>query len=423
MPDAERKTARTTLGLLLVIYVVNHIDRQVMYILAEDVKADLLISDAQLGWLMGGAFAIFYTFAGLPIARLADRGNRTRIITISLLLWSAMTVASGTARGFMGLLAARVGVGVGEAGCTPPAHSMISDVFPPEKRASALSTYSLGVPLGTLFGLAAGGYLAQELGWRSAFFVVGVPGVFLALIAKLYLREPERGRFDTDTDLQQDSLARTFSFIVGLGAMRHVLIATALQTLFLAGAGAFHASFLRRVHGLSGSEAGLTLGLVAGFAGGFSVLAAGWMADRLGTRDVRWHFWIPAIGALVSLPFSFVAYSTGNTSLAVAMIAVATVFNHAYSGLTHTIMQGLVKPRMRATMSAVALFTMNLVGFGEGPVLLGVLSDAYGAEGGLSAALRMLLVFLAWSILHYVLGARSYARDLNAKISSSLSTA
>ena len=404
MLDAERKTARTTLGLLLVIYVVNHIDRQVMYILAEDVKADLLISDAQLGWLMGGAFAIFYTFAGLPIARLADRGNRTRIITISLLLWSAMTVPEATV--------------IGEAGCTPPAHSMISDVFPPEKRASALSTYSLGVPLGTLFGLAAGGYLAQELGWRSAFFVVGVPGVFLALIAKLYLREPERGRFDTDTDLQQDSLARTFSFIVGLGAMRHVLIATALQTLFLAGAGAFHASFLRRVHGLSGSEAGLTLGLVAGFAGGFSVLAAGWMADRLGTRDVRWHFWIPAIGALVSLPFSFVAYSTGNTSLAVAMIAVATVFNHAYSGLTHTIMQGLVKPRMRATMSAVALFTMNLVGFGVGPVLLGVLSDAYGAEGGLSAALRMLLVFLAWSILHYVLGARSYARDLNAKTST-----
>ena len=167
MPDAERKTARTTLGLLLVIYVVNHIDRQVMYILAEDVKADLLISDAQLGWLMGGAFAIFYTFAGLPIARLADRGNRTRIITISLLLWSAMTVASGTARGFMSLLAARVGVGVGEAGCTPPAHSMISDVFPPEKRASALSTYSLGVPLGTLFGLASGGREGTAWGGRN----------------------------------------------------------------------------------------------------------------------------------------------------------------------------------------------------------------------------------------------------------------
>ena len=188
--------ASYTLGFLLVIYVVNHIDRQVMYILAESVKLDLDLSDGQLGFLMGGGFAIFYAFAGLPIARLADRGDRSLLISIALLIWSAMTVASGMATNFVQLLLARIGVGVGEAGCTPPAHSILSDTYPPERRSFALSVYQLGVPLGILFGFSAGGILTDELGWRTAFFVVGAPGVILAVIARMTLEEPARGRFD-----------------------------------------------------------------------------------------------------------------------------------------------------------------------------------------------------------------------------------
>jgi predicted MFS family arabinose efflux permease len=409
------KSARYTLGLLLVIYVVNHIDRQVMYILAEDVKRDLVLSDTQLGFLIGGGFAIFYTFAGLPIARLADRSNRSNIIAIALLVWSAMTVASGLSRNFFQLLAARIGVGVGEAGCTPPAHSMISDAIPPERRASALSLYQLGVPIGTLFGLAAGGYLAEGLGWQMAFFVVGAPGVLLALLAKLTLEEPPRGQFDAGGDVEMESIGDTFGFMMRMPAMRHVLMGSATQTLFLAGVGAFHPSFLQRVHGLSVSETGLRLGLIAGIAGGISVFGAGWLADRLAQNDRRWIWWIPAIGALLSLPFSYVAYSTDDAGLAVAMIAAATLLNHTYSGLTHAIMQGLVRPRMRAVMSAFALFVMNLVGFGLGPILVGQLSDRFGGGGEIRNALLVLIVFVAWASVHYVLGARSYLRDLEAK--------
>ena len=409
------KSTRYPLGLLLVIYVVNHIDRQVMYILADDIKRDLVLSDGQLGFLMGGGFAIFYACAGLPIARLADRGNRTNVISLALLIWSAMTVASGLAANFMQLLGARIGVGVGEAGCTPPAHSIISDSFPAERRAIALSIYQLGVPFGTLFGLAAGGYLSDVIGWQTAFFVVGAPGVILALVSKLTLREPERGRFDGDATSELESIGDTFRFIARLPSMRHVLIGSALQTLFLAGAGAFHPSFLRRAHEMSGTDAGLQLGLVAGIAGGISVFGSGWLVDRLGLRDARWVWWVPAIGALLSVPFSIVAYTTPSAHLAVAMIAAATLLNHTYSALTHAIMQGLVRPRMRAVMSALALFTMNLVGFGLGPILVGQLSDHFGGGAEIRYALVALIVFVAWASVHYVLGARTYLRDLEAK--------
>ncbi len=409
------KGSRYTLGLLLLIYVMNHIDRQVMNILVEPVKADLGISDGQVGWLIGGAFALFYTFAGFPIARLADRGNRRSIIAVALLAWSAMTVASGLARNFWQLLAARIGVSVGEAGCTPPAHSMISDAFPPEQRATAISIYSLGVPIGTLFGLAFGGYLADELGWQAAFFAVGAPGLLLAVITRFTMTEPERGRFDQGADTNLPTLSEFLHFVGRNSSIRHMLAGSAVQTLFLAGAATFHGSFLIRVHGFSLTEAGLALGLIAGIAGGAAVMIAGALADRLGKSDLRWHWWIPALGALTSMPFSVAAYLVEDGRHAVALIAVATLGNHMYSGLGHAVLQGLVKPRMRAMTSATALFVMNLVGFGIGPVLLGAISDAFGGGTEVRFALVVLVGFLVWASLHYLLGARTYLRDLEAK--------
>ena len=407
--------ASYTLGFLLVIYVVNHIDRQVMYILAESVKLDLDLSDGQLGFLMGGGFAIFYAFAGLPIARLADRGDRSLLISIALLIWSAMTVASGMATNFVQLLLARIGVGVGEAGCTPPAHSILSDTYPPERRSFALSVYQLGVPLGILFGFSAGGILTDELGWRTAFFVVGAPGVILAVIARMTLEEPARGRFDEGASNEVEPLRSTLGYIFQLQSMRHVLIGSSLQTLFLAGAGAFHASFLQRVHGLTATEVGIQLGLVAGLTGGIAVFGAGWLSERLERRDARWTWWIPAIGAVASLPFSYFAYTTGSAAFAVLMIACATLLNHTYSALTHAIMQNLVRPRMRAVMSALALFAMNLVGFGAGPIIVGALSDRFGGGAEIRWALVSLIVFVGWAAIHYLLGARTYLRDLEAK--------
>jgi predicted MFS family arabinose efflux permease len=407
--------SRYTLGLLLTIYVINTIDRQVMNILIEPIRKEFLISDAQMGWLVGGAFALFYTLAGFPIARLADQKNRRNIISVALVIWSAMTVVCGFAGNFAQLMAARVGVGIGEAGCTPPAHSILSDTFPIERRASAISIYSLGVPIGTLFGLAAGGYLAQEMGWRTAFFVVGAPGVVLALITRFSMTEPKRGAFDLKADVGIEPLRDVLGFMLGLRSMRHMLAGAAAQTLFLAAAATFNASFLTRVHGLSLAEAGVQLGMIAGIVGGSSVMVAGILADRLGRRDLRWHWWLPALGAMISIPFSVVAYTTSDPRLAVAMIACATFGNHMYSGLGHAVMQGLVKPRMRAMTSATALFVMNLVGFGLGPVVLGVLSDAFGGEAQIRYALLSLIACLVWASIHYALGSRTYRRDLLEK--------
>ena len=409
------KAPAYSLGLLLVIYIINNIDRQVMNILVEPVKADLGLDDGQIGWLIGGSFALFYTVAGLPIARLADRSNRRNIITVALLVWSAMTVVCGFAKSFPQLLAARIVVGVGEAGCTPPAHSMISDTFAPEKRATAISIYSLGVPFGMLIGLAFGGYLSDRLGWQSAFMVVGAPGVLLALITYWTLDEPKRGAFDALGDRAIEPVGDSLRFMAGLPTIRHMLAGSAVQTLFLAGVGAFHSSYLIRVHGLTTTQAGLGLGLIAGVAGGSAVFLSGVLADRLGRRDLRWHCWVPAFGGLASIPFSVLAYTAESATWAIVWISVATLGNHQYSALGHAVLQGLVKPRMRAVMSATALFAMNAVGFGIGPVLVGELSDYFGGGTAIRQALLALIVCLAWAAGHFIWGARSYLRDLEAK--------
>jgi predicted MFS family arabinose efflux permease len=413
-PGSSPRKARYALGVLLCAYVVNHIDRQVMYILMEPVADELSLSDTQMGWLVGLAFAAFYTIAGVPIARLADRSNRRNIIALALLIWSGMTVASGLARNYVQLLAARIGVGVGEAGCTPPAHSLISDYFPPERRATAISIYQVGVPIGTLFGLGMGGYLADELGWRLAFFVVGVPGIALALVVRLTLKEPIRGQSDPGADAGMESLGSVLRFMSTLPSLRHMLLATAYQTLALAAVGAWHPIFLSRVHGMSLTEAGLWLGGIAG-ASSIPVFLGGFLGDRMSQRDPRWYMWLPAIGAVASIPFSVLAYLADEKLMALAMISCATVGNHIYSAIGHAVMQSLVKPRMRAMMSAIALFAMNIVGYGVGPSLAGYVSDLMGGGVQVRYALIAMVGFLLLAAVHYLLGARTFARDLRAK--------
>ena len=407
--------ARYTLGLLTLIYVVNHIDRQLMYILVEPVRTDLGLDDSQMGWIVGGGFALFYASMGIPIGRIADSTNRRNLIAWALGIWSLFTAASGLARGFFQLFAARVGVGIGEAGCTPPAHSMISDLFPPERRGSALSTYSLGIPIGTLFGLAFGGFLADQVGWRNAFLLMGIPGIALALIVRVTMTEPERGGQEAGVDADQQPLGQVLSFMWGLKSLRHSLIGNSLQTLPLAAFGSFNAAYLQRVHGLSLTEIGFALGLIAGAVGGVAVFSSGQLTDALGRRDERWVFWLPALGALISIPFSLFSYWTPVASLALAGIAVATLFNHLYSALGHVQLQSLVKPRMRSVMSAVALFAMNIVGFGLGPLVVGYLSDFFGGNQSLRYALMSCLVFMPWACVHYLLAARTYRADLQAK--------
>lgn len=411
---SERRAWRA-IWLLLLIYMVNHIDRQVMYILVEPVRRDLQLSDLQMGWIVGGGFALFYTFTGIPIGWIGDRTDRRKLISVALALWSAFTVASGLSRSFWQLMIARLGVGVGEAGCTPPAHSMISDLLPPEKRASGLAFYQLGVPLGTLFGLAFGGVIADALDWRMAFFIVGSPGLLLAVVARRSLPEPPRGGMEGATDASVQPLGEVARFLGGLPSLRHSLIGNSLQTLPLAAFASFNPAYLQRVHGLSLSEIGLSLGLIAGCIGGGSVLLSGYLSDRLSRRDVRWIFWLPMLGALVSVPFSVLSYLAETPAIAIGGIAAATAFNHLYSALGHAQVQSLAKPRMRAIFSAIALFSMNLVGFGLGPVLVGTLSDLLGGGGQLRWALLSLIGCMPWAACHYALAARTYPRDLEAK--------
>ena len=425
-PAATSTNARYGLGMLVVVYFFNNIDRQIMNILVEPDRRDLALSDTQLGLLVGGAFAIFYTLAGLPIARWADRGTRRSVIALALAVWSAMTAACGLASNFGHLLLARIGVGVGEAGCTPPAHSLLSDYFPLERRATALSIYALGGQIGILFGLAFGGYIAERLDWRMAFFIVGLPGILLAVAVRLTLPEPPRGMSEGGAHTEVEPLRAVLAFFWGLRALRHVLTATSVQTMAIAAQLTWHASFLVRVHDMGLTAVGLTLGLISGVAGGIATFAGGALGDRLQSRDLRWYLWLPALGALVSMPFSAAAYLVSSKTLAIAMIVCATLGNHVFAALGHAICQSLVKPRMRATMSAIGLLAMNLVGFGVGPQLTGTLSDLlrphYG-ETSIRYALLAVTLLLAWAALHYFLAARTYRADLEAKHNPSLNAA
>jgi predicted MFS family arabinose efflux permease len=403
------------LGLLVAVNVFNHIDRNIMVILLEPVKRELGASDFQMGLLAGPAFAILYTFAGLPIARWADRGTRRDIIAVALAVWSGMTALCGGVQSYAQMLLARIGVGIGEAGCTPPAHSLISDLYPPQRRATALSIYALGISFGTLLGLAAGGWIGDALGWRMAFVAVGLPGVALALIVRTTFSEPERGRFDRSPDPEAIPLRQVFAYLWGLKALRHLLLAASLQTLGLAATGSWNPTFLRRVFDWSGLSAGTAIGLLSALAGGLGTFGGGWLSDRLAARDARWVLWLPALGAVLSIPFAVLGYAVESAVLAIALLAPAALLHNVYAAVGHAAAQSLAKPRMRALVSAIALFAMNLIGFGLGPPAIGLLNDALAAslgDGAIRVSLIAMQAFLAWAALHWLLAARTYLADL-----------
>ncbi len=260
--------ANYVLGVLFLVYVFNFIDRQILSILLEDIKQDLGVSDTAMGFLTGIAFALFYTVAGIPIARWADVGVRRSIIALGLVIWSAMTAMSGLVRSFGELVAARIGVGIGEAAGSPPAHSLIADYFPPERRATAFSIYNMGINVGIMFGFFAGGWINEYFGWRQAFLVVGLPGVALALVVRFTIREPERGATEpmaSDEDAEPPMVV--FRFLWSLRSFRHLAIAGGLQAFAAYGFIQWAPTFLRRVHELGSGEAGTYLGLIIGLGG------------------------------------------------------------------------------------------------------------------------------------------------------------
>ncbi|MGY6551849.1 MAG: spinster family MFS transporter [Erythrobacter sp.] len=384
------RSARVTLWILLIVYIFNFIDRQIVNILAEPIARDLGLSDTQIGLMTGLAFALFYTVLGIPIARFADRPStsRPKLIAIALAMWSVMTALCGLAQNFVQLLIARIGVGVGEAGCTPPAHSLISDIVPPERRSSALAFYSLGIPVGTLLGMIIGGTLADFVGWREAFVIVGIPGVAMALVVWFLLKDPRRS--DAAAILRGQSqpaalpLGEALREVMGSRAFLLLLCAGSAASFLAYGKTTWTTIFFQRTHDLSPGQVGLWFGLIGGFGGMIGTLLGGYLADRFGAINRRHVLSAPAIGMALAVPLALLAYNTPSWPLALALLFLPTVFNSFYYGPTYSAAQGLVPLRARAIAAATLLFFQNLIGLGLGPLFFGILSDwlqpVYGAE-------------------------------------------
>ena len=406
---------RYVLVVLTLVYTLNFIDRQILVILQESIKLDMGLSDSQLGLLTGFAFAIFYVTVGIPIARWADIGNRRNIVSLAIAVWSGMTAISGLTQNFWQLLMARIGVGVGEAGGSPPSHSIISDYYPAEQRGSALSFYSTGVYIGILFGFLIGGWINSEFGWRAAFFVVGVPGFLVALLVRLTIREPVRGGLDGRALETPATMGETLRKLRGYSSFRLFAIAGGLNAFSSYGFGNFMPSFLIRSHGFSSMEVGTSLALITGIGGALGTYLGGVLADRFGAQDKRWYLWIAAITSGCSVPLMFFAVFVGDPRLALGCLFFATMLGAFYLGPVIAISHTLVSPSMRAMASAILFFILNLIGLGMGPLVVGMVSDflspTYGSES-LRYSLGVVSFVNLLTATLFILAARRLLADL-----------
>jgi MFS family permease len=391
---------RYALCLLLVIYVLNCLDRSIVYILAEPIKRELQLADWQVGLMAGFAFAIFYAGLGIPIARLAEYRSRPTIIASSLALWSGLTALCGTANSFAMLCFYRVGVGVGEAGCTPAAYSLITDYVPKTRRASAMAFYSLGVPLGLLLGMALGGVISDRFGWRAAFLIAGAPGLLLAAIALPTLKET-RSKLKADvaaTKAHRPTIKQAVAILMSKRTYWLLVAGATAKTFLSYGQGTFIASFFLRNHtaelgqlaagfGLkSVGFLGIVLGLINGGFGALGAVIGGWIADKVAIRDLRNAMLAPAVALFVSVPVFIIALLVDNTVLALGIMAIPYLLNNFWYGPVYATTQGIVPPAVRATATAILLFIITAVGYGLGPPLIGWLSDYLARSAGLGVA-------------------------------------
>ena len=418
-PYTRRRSAYYALGVLTVVYSFNFIDRQLLAILQEAIKDDLGLSDSQLGLLTGFAFAAFYVSAGIPIARWADRGNRRDIVALSLFIWSFMTAVSGFVQNYLQLLLARIGVGVGEAGGSPPSHSIISDIFPPERRASALGFYSTGVNWGILFGFLAGGWLNEFFGWRVAFLVVGVPGILLAVLVRTTMAEPIRGQSENRrADDTPVPFAEVLSVLWQRRSFRNLAMAAGLNAFCGYSAANWTASFIIRSHEMNTGELGTWLAFILGGGGALGVFGGGLLSDYLAPRDKRWYAWLPVIAGVISIPFMVGIYTAPSAYMALGLAVVPGILSNVYLGNTIATTHGLVGLRMRTMSSAILFLIINVIGLGLGPWTIGLASDllepSLGRESLRHAMLYILPVVMLWSVTHFYLASRTLREDLAA---------
>lgn len=396
MDSAPEETSQKTISpgyrnyVLLVltgVYIFNFIDRQILVILQESIKADLNLSDTQLGLLTGFAFAVFYVTLGLPIARLADRANRKKIIAVSLTIWSAMTALSGLAGNFLQLLLARMGVGIGEAGGSPPAHSMISDYFPENKRATALSVYSMGIYIGILLGYLLGGYLNEVIGWRNSLMFLGIPGILYAVFFYFTVKEPPRGYSEKVKRVpgKAHTMLEVFQLLLSRKAFVYLAFAAGLNAFVVYGVGNFLPSLLGRIHEMGSAEIGSWLALGSGGGGALGVWLGGYLGDRYGQVHKKWYMLIPAIAIICSIPLTAIVLFSNNKFIVVLLNIVVKAMWSTYLAPCIAMSHGMVGLRMRALASAVLFLVLNFIGLGLGPLFFGFVSDLLQADFGIQS--------------------------------------
>ena len=362
---------------LTLLYTLNFVDRVLIQVLAQPIIDEFQLQDWQFGLLAGLGFALFYTAVGIPIALLAEKWNRVRIIAFSVIIWSVMTALCGFATGFITLLIFRVGVGIGEAGLTPPANSIIADYFPPKSRARAMGTYAMGVTLGGVLAAAFGGPINDIFDWRTAFIVLGAPGIVFGLIFLFTTKEPPRGYSDPPGTEKKES-AGILDALASVGAKPTFWVNVAAATLvaFVGyGVSAFQVAYFQRAFEMTTSEAAFAIAVPAGLAASLGIYGAGWLTERMSTKTPNAVVLIPGFSLVLSVPFYLIGFSTGNVPLAIVTLIFGALFHYTYLGAQYTVCQGVADTRSRATAVAIMLFIINIIGYGAGPLFVGWLSD------------------------------------------------
>lgn len=406
---------RKVLFILFLVNVVNYMDRMTLAVVSQSIKEDMGLSDTQLGMLTGFAFAAFYAFMGLPIARWADRGIRKNIISIALTVWSSLTLLTSVVQNYSQLLFARFCVGVGEAGCIPTSHSLLSDYFPKERRASALAIFSSGMTIGVAAGFSIGGWFEELYGWRMAFLLLGIPGLLLAAVTYFMVKEPVRGQSDGIVSAAPHTVATAFRFICKSRSYLHILSGSIFGMFTIYGIIQWAPPFFIRLHGLSTAQVGSWFGLAYGGGQLIGILCGGRLANVLMIRDERWLVWLSAIAYISCAPAFITALLLPTPHAAFVFIAIGSAMFGVAIGPQMAAMMSVVPPNMRATASAMAMFSISMLGIGLAPLMIGYTSDllhpAYGDN-----ALRYAMIGTAFVAVFagcsFLLAAKSLRADM-----------
>jgi MFS family permease len=401
------------LGVMLLIYACQTLDRNILSVVIEPIKHEFQASDRAMGVLAGIAFGVAFSVCALPMGYLVDRVNRRNMLAIIVLIWSALTTLSGLATSYWSLLIARMGIGAAESGASPTSMSIVSDYFNSQQRASAIGVYYLSTALGIALSLLVGGYVADRFGWRAAFLTAGPPGFLLSLLLFLTLREPARG--GAEAQVRPDAAAPPFLVtlraILSLRAIQHLLVGVTFATFTTAGILIWAVSFLVRTHGFGLKTAAMTVAMATGIFQSLGTVLVGTLTDRIWGPSLSGRAIMPGILCFLLVPGGVAMTATSNPTVAVCMLCVNCMLLGGWMGPAYSLALSLVAPRMRGTMMSTQQICINLIGSGLGPVFTGTVSDALGGQRGLANAIMITMLFGIWGGTHFMFAARAIGKS------------